>query len=329
MLIGCLLAGLGLVASDIGEGTLSSMLLYSGMALAAFAILKAGFNIVRALIMRKSIRLSPQDNDDDHVSRLGLPMVPWNASDALALTLIAFIGGQLIGVGTVSLYVAASESITFLQALARVESEISTLFVGYLFAQVIAIGLVYLFVWYRRGSLASLGFRSFSFVKAAGFMAMFFIGYLILSSLVIIGLEATDVGIDFQAQQEIGFLEASSTLEMLLAFIALVILAPFAEELVFRGVLLPAFSKKLGLIAAVIVTSVLFGILHPPVNAMIGIGIFAIFLALIYVLTRSIWPAIILHSLKNLLAFMAIFYADNLLEYVEQFGYILKAGGAL
>lgn len=331
LLIGCLVAATGLMAADLGvNNTLYSILLYGGTALAVLAVLRAGYNVVREIIAQKNIHLSLQDDDEiESISRLSLGSVPWSASDALALTLIAFIGGQVTGVGVVSLFIASSEGIGLLQALGRVESEIMALFIGYLFAQVIAIGLVYLFVWYRRGTLASLGFRSFSFSKAVGLMAMFFIGYLVLSATAVIGLEIFDTGIDFQAQQEIGFLEASTTLEMSLAFVALVILAPFAEELVFRGVLLPAFSKKLGLTTAIILTSVLFGILHPPVNAMIGIGIFAIFLALIYAFTRSIWPAIMLHSLKNLLAFIAIFFAEELLEYVDQFGYILGVGGVL
>lgn len=329
LLIGCVVIATGLVSVDLGANSvLNSMLLYGGIALAVFAVLGAGYNVVRELIAQKSIRLLKQDDDvTEPTSGLSLPSVPWSASDALALTLIAFIGGQIVGAGVVTLFIASNEGIGLLQALGRVESEIMTLFVGYFFAQVIAIGLVYLFVWYRQGTLASLGFRSFSFSKALGLMMMFFVGYLVITVIVVTGLEVFDTGVDFQAQQEIGFLEASTAFEMSLAFIALVLLAPFAEEIVFRGVLLPAFSKKLGLITAVILTSILFGILHPPVNAMIGIGIFAIFLALIYAFTYSIWPAIMLHSLKNLLAFIALFFADDLLEYIEQFGYILKIGG--
>lgn len=331
LLIGCFVAATGIAIVDLDVGTaFHSALLYGGIALAAFAVTKSGYNVVRELLTRKDMRLSSYEEEaETTTSRVGLYPVPWSASDALALTLVAFLGGQLVGVGAVSLYIASSEGIGLLDALGRVEGGITSLFIGYLFAQIIAIGFVYLFVWYRRGSLAALGFRSFKFSKAVGLMAMFFVGYLIISSVTVIGLEAVDTGIDFQAQQEIGFLEASTTLEVLLAFIALVVLAPFAEELVFRGVLLPAFSKKLGLTAAVILTSILFGILHPPVNAMIGIGVFAVFLALIYAFTRSIWPAIMLHSLKNLLAFIAIFFADELLEYAEQIGYIFGAGGVL
>ncbi|MEO0541206.1 MAG: type II CAAX endopeptidase family protein [Cyanobacteria bacterium P01_A01_bin.105] len=75
--------------------------------------------------------------------------------------------------------------------------------------------------------------------------------------------------------------------------------APMVEEFIFRGILLQRWAMKWGLRGGMLGSSVLFGVLHPnPV----GLTMFGLVMALLYVRTRSLWMPILAHMLNNLLA---------------------------
>jgi uncharacterized protein len=82
----------------------------------------------------------------------------------------------------------------------------------------------------------------------------------------------------------------------ILGFISLVILAPVLEEFLFRGYLLHRWSKKWGLWTGVLLSSALFGALHPHTlaAAVTGLG-----LAVLYLKTRTLWAPILAHSFFN------------------------------
>ncbi|MEO0455790.1 MAG: CPBP family intramembrane glutamic endopeptidase [Cyanobacteria bacterium P01_A01_bin.114] len=79
-----------------------------------------------------------------------------------------------------------------------------------------------------------------------------------------------------------------------------VIYAPLTEEFIFRGILLQRWSVKWGLRAGIVLSSVLFGALH--VNNPVGLTMFGLIMALLYVRSRSLWLPILAHSLNNLLS---------------------------
>jgi hypothetical protein len=85
-----------------------------------------------------------------------------------------------------------------------------------------------------------------------------------------------------------------------LMLVVLLVLAPFAEELVFRGILLQRWATKWGLRWGVIASSALFGLLH--INNPVGLTLFGLVMGLLYVQTRSLWVPIACHGLNNLAA---------------------------
>ncbi len=90
---------------------------------------------------------------------------------------------------------------------------------------------------------------------------------------------------------------------LVLAVLGLVILPPLVEEIVFRGVLLERFTVKWNLTAAILVSSVTFGLLHvDPVGA----GVFGVVTCLLYLRTGSLWPGILLHLVNNGVALTAM-----------------------
>ncbi len=85
----------------------------------------------------------------------------------------------------------------------------------------------------------------------------------------------------------------------LMLFVVLVF-APIAEEFVFRGVLLQRWAVRWNLPVGVIMSSVLFGMLH--INNPMGLTMFGVIMALLYIRTRSLWVPIIAHALNNVVS---------------------------
>lgn len=92
-------------------------------------------------------------------------------------------------------------------------------------------------------------------------------------------------------------------------FISVVILAPIFEELIFRGMILNALTKY-NKMFAIIVTSLLFGLLHLNITQAIPAFFMSLVLCYMYVQTDSILVTILAHAGNNLLVLMSV-YSDN------------------
>jgi membrane protease YdiL (CAAX protease family) len=87
------------------------------------------------------------------------------------------------------------------------------------------------------------------------------------------------------------------------SFITVVIAAPILEEMLFRGVILQGFLKNYNPRKAIILSSVLFGVIHlNPWQAIAAITM-GIFIGWLYVKTKSILPGIVIHFIVNLTGF--------------------------
>lgn len=81
-------------------------------------------------------------------------------------------------------------------------------------------------------------------------------------------------------------------------------IAPFAEELTFRYLLLGKFSNKLIQLLMLFVQGILFGLIHwnnfnGNVYAMLPYMVLGVYLGLIYLLTKNIWGSIMVHWMFN------------------------------
>jgi uncharacterized protein len=100
--------------------------------------------------------------------------------------------------------------------------------------------------------------------------------------------------------------------------ITAVILAPVVEEIAFRGIILNRFRVKWGIGRAVILSSILFGVLHYKL-AIVGALTLGICLALIYIRTENILISITIHFINNLIASAFLFLPAEDLGTVETF----------
>lgn len=120
--------------------------------------------------------------------------------------------------------------------------------------------------------------------------------------------------VDYDQAQNTGFAGVSTQLEYTLAFMSLVVIAPIAEELLFRGYLFGKLRKHTPLWISILITSLLFAIVHFQWNVGIDVFVLSIVLCLLRVVSGSIWPAILLHMLKNGIAYYFLFINPTLLS---------------
>ncbi|HIA99263.1 MAG TPA: CPBP family intramembrane metalloprotease [Gemmatimonadetes bacterium] len=96
----------------------------------------------------------------------------------------------------------------------------------------------------------------------------------------------------------------------LLMFIALVIAAPILEELIFRGIMLDGLLRIYSPTKAVIVSSLLFGLIHLNPAQFVGGALVGGFMGWVYVHTRSVLATILIHAAFNLTAFTESYFID-------------------
>jgi membrane protease YdiL (CAAX protease family) len=102
-----------------------------------------------------------------------------------------------------------------------------------------------------------------------------------------------------------------SDLHMLLFALLVGVLAPIAEEFLFRGFLYRALRNGLGIAGAAIVSGLFFGGMH--IDAMtserllqvVPLALLGVLLALLYQFTGTLWSAIAVHATNNSIAVMA------------------------
>jgi hypothetical protein len=99
--------------------------------------------------------------------------------------------------------------------------------------------------------------------------------------------------------------------------VVVVTVGPLVEELLFRGVLLSALLRRCHVGWAVTITSLLFALIHLPGLQFQWYGLpdltlLALLLAWLRLHSGSIWPAVLAHSINNLLAVLPWFIAINL-----------------
>lgn len=124
---------------------------------------------------------------------------------------------------------------------------------------------------------------------------------------------------DFLASSESDFVVIGYPLLGGIPVIFLVgVIAPIVEELVFRGVLYTWLRKHGGMIAAALISSVLFGLVHANVAQGVAAFIMGVALALAYEHTRSLWVPIVMHVANNTLVFAFAFLMLLLQQVLQQ-----------
>ena len=223
-------------------------------------------------------------------SRIGI--VPWSLKDVIVASVLFFpigVGGSLgLGFALIRTGLVADKT------LAAV--------LGSMLLPIALLGAAWVFGARRhKVSLDLLGFRRASLTSVAWLpLVALSIG---LSSTAVYALLAQWLGIDIlvpdQGLEEIAALDG---LAILPTFAIVGLLAPFAEEVFFRGFLLAALVSVIGGLRGALTSSAIFSVAHLNVGTLLPIFVMGMLLAWLYLRTGSIWPSFVAHAAQNLIA---------------------------
>ena len=135
----------------------------------------------------------------------------------------------------------------------------------------------------------------------------------------------------FPASQEEYLLLARMLSGGVATIVSVCLIAPFIEEMLFRGLILRSFLQNYSSISAIALSSLLFALFHFTVSQLPVAFILGCFLGWLYLRTKSLWPSILAHFLYNSLVIILQSLEHSSIESVEftpgfhSFGVILLA----
>lgn len=239
--------------------------------------------------------------------------ISWGPVSAVLGTIGIFFGAQLIvGLGLyIVLFAAGWDEARIRQWLT---GENQAQFVVSLAVAVATLGLLYVFLRRRNAHPDELGLglpklKDILYVlQGAAMYIALYIGVVNLLAGVLPGL-------DTEQTQELGFTAGAAESELVLIFIALVVLPPIVEEIVVRGFLFSGLRKGFTFWPAAIASSLIFGLAHLRGGeggstiwiAFVDTALLGMVLAYLREKTGRLWAPIGLHALKNGVAFLALF----------------------
>lgn len=108
---------------------------------------------------------------------------------------------------------------------------------------------------------------------------------------------------------------------IIISIITVGIVAPIAEELLFRGVIYNTLNRKISIKWTIIIQAIFFGVFHGNLIQ----GLYATLLGVIFgyvtYKTKSLWPAITMHIVNNLVATIVSYLIGDYL--ISTLGYVL------
>lgn len=152
----------------------------------------------------------------------------------------------------------------------------------------------------------SLGLTELPTFTDIGISGLGFFATILISGFVLNILQSLNL-VNSSQVQNVGYSNLTNGFDRSIAFIALVVITPIAEEIIFRGWLYRRLKNKIGFIAATILTSILFGALHGQWNVGITVGIMSVIMCIEQELTGTIYAGILTHMIKNGIAFWLLY----------------------
>jgi membrane protease YdiL (CAAX protease family) len=224
--------------------------------------------------------------------------VKWTALDG-------FISVIFLIVLLVGIYFGTSKIISVINANSTINLNIGsidnlTFSIFYGIQVLLMLGVVWFFaIYWRRSSFKDLGFRYYSIIKTVWYtflslLLIFFVSFVyVLALRAIFGIEAPSSKIDE--------LVRSGNVSGNILIVVTAVVAPFCEEIYFRGFLYSAFKKNFGVTIGIFLSSFLFAAAHLEPYSFIPIMVIGWILAYIFEKTKSIFTVIFLHSAYNLI----------------------------
>ena len=123
------------------------------------------------------------------------------------------------------------------------------------------------------------------------------VGLSLLTRLAMLTIPLPDVWNESYAER----VELVSQAPVWLRYLSSVVVAPFAEEWVFRGLIYRRLKSAMPRVVAVLLSSALFAVLHGTVVWMLYTFVLGAILCMLYETTRSLWACITCHVAFNVI----------------------------
>lgn len=141
----------------------------------------------------------------------------------------------------------------------------------------------------------------------AAFAVVYVVGQAIVGAYAAAGREPPQ-------QETVQFMSDAQGWELVLASVLAVVVAPFAEEVFFRGILFPALAREMPVAAALVLQALLFGAVHVSQLShlvfMAPLTLVGLATGWIYLRTRSLSAAVMAHAVFNAVE-LGLFLADR------------------
>ena len=109
------------------------------------------------------------------------------------------------------------------------------------------------------------------------------------------------------------------------------LLGPFIEEIVFRGVMLQSYQRTGRIIGSIVLSSVLFGMMHMNFNQFAYGAVMGVMLALLVEATGTVLASFIAHAVFNTIEVVMLFLNSDALDEASEIAsdYIGELGGTV
>jgi len=238
---------------------------------------------------------------DLHEKQSSVLNIKWSARDAVIS--LVFLAATLVAIyfGSAKLFEVLGGSKFFNS------SNISNVSFTVLYGVqvVLMLGVVWFFAILRRKSrLKDLGLRYYSIAKTIWYSFISLLAILLVSFLYVFLMNSI-FGIEAPSSK-IEILVANRSISSNILLVVVAVVAPFSEEIFFRGFLYSAFKKSWGVNAALFLSSILFAVVHLELYSFIPLVIIGWILAYLFEKTKSLMPAIFLHGVYNLILILIL-----------------------
>jgi membrane protease YdiL (CAAX protease family) len=176
---------------------------------------------------------------------------------------------------------------------------VSEFILGYLVQFVITVGAVFIFaLLVRKNSIQALGLtglspRNFLNWGVGG-------GILLFIAILAAGVLMERLIPELPPQSfELVLQSVVSFQEFVILLLVVSVIAPFAEELYFRGFVYPVFRNRMGVVAGALLSGLFFGLAHWDPWRAVPLALAGVVLALIYEKSKSIYTCWAAHGLWN------------------------------
>ena len=203
---------------------------------------------------------------------------------------------------------------------------------------IVALLVVISVPWYffkRKSTAALMGVNDWPTTLEVLISPLAFVVYMLLTG-VLVTIATNTLSVDVNQQQALPIIQTMLVVrwQYLVAFLTMVVLAPVAEELLFRGYLYGKLRNSFSPWLVILVVSVAFGAAHlwagvdAPLQWAVAIDTFALSIVMCAAreYTGAIWVPIYMHMIKNGLAFYLLFINPEVINQIKSAALLLVGG---